>query len=390
MGSDLNQPLIHQASDGDDRAPEEFRRARVPFAMFSSTLNNSGFGLTRVDPQTRRYLYANAAFCRMVGYSVDELTKGPIGCADLIDPDDAERCFSELDRLIRGEIDSFTVENRYFHKDGSVVPARVIISAVERDSDNQAVLTMGVVVPLQPWSAELTSQKHGLSFWSLSLHDQGRFCSESLRVLLDLPQDAPCPSRDELIGRIHPEDRGRVSDDIERATRGSFQSSEYRVIRPSGEVRWVSQSLKPIFDASSKVVGIVATCLDFTEVTRSQDASPSSATVKIVQRHVDQHWDQPLTVGDLAQVAGVNVRTLFKHFRHACGFTPQEYIKRVRLNQARTLLRTAGRATTVLGVALRCRFQNQGHFARDYRLAFGELPSKTLERARQLGAGAEA
>jgi transcriptional regulator GlxA family with amidase domain len=36
----------------------------------------------------------------------------------------------------------------------------------------------------------------------------------------------------------------------------------------------------------------------------------------------------------------------------------------------------------VVQIALQCGFQNPGHFARDFRLAFGELPSDTLKRGR--------
>jgi transcriptional regulator GlxA family with amidase domain len=106
--------------------------------------------------------------------------------------------------------------------------------------------------------------------------------------------------------------------------------------------------------------------------------------VRAVKQHIDLHWYQPLNVTDLAKAAGVNARTLFKHFNQDCGFTPQEYLKRVRLNHARAQLQMADKSTTVLGIALKCCFQNQGHFARDYRLAFGERPSDTLARARQL------
>jgi AraC-like DNA-binding protein len=36
----------------------------------------------------------------------------------------------------------------------------------------------------------------------------------------------------------------------------------------------------------------------------------------------------------------------------------------------------------VTGIAFKCRFGNLGHFAADYRRAFGELPSDTLARHR--------
>jgi transcriptional regulator GlxA family with amidase domain len=35
----------------------------------------------------------------------------------------------------------------------------------------------------------------------------------------------------------------------------------------------------------------------------------------------------------------------------------------------------------VTQIELKCGFQNPGHFARDFRLAFGELPSKILRKS---------
>jgi transcriptional regulator GlxA family with amidase domain len=45
------------------------------------------------------------------------------------------------------------------------------------------------------------------------------------------------------------------------------------------------------------------------------------------------------------------------------------------------MLEHADSSTTVLSVAFACGFQNAGHFARDFKLAFGELPSESLRRA---------
>jgi len=366
-----------------ERLPEKLARAKIPYSTFASALADSGFGLTQADPATKRYTYANAAFCNMVGYSLDELVGGNLTFADLIDPDDAGGRVGEFQRLVRGEIDSCTFENRYIRKDGSVVPARAVVSALERDSANRAVLTMGIIIPQQPRSDDQASPLSGFSFWTRDLRTQRGGCSASFRSLLGLPPDAPCPSFEELLGYVHPEDRNRLIEEVARASKGSFQSSRYRIAGPSGELRWISQSVKPIFDASSHVIGIVAACMDFTEATRPPNTSSAASTVKTVKQYVDQHWDRPLSVNDLARAADVNARTLFKRFKLACGFTPQEYIKWVRLQHAREMLQRADKSTTVLGVSLRCSFQNQGHFARDYRLAFGERPSDTLARARR-------
>lgn len=57
------------------------------------------------------------------------------------------------------------------------------------------------------------------------------------------------------------------------------------------------------------------------------------------------------------------------------------FVKKVRLERARSLLSRPDGITTVTGVVLACGFSNLGHFARDYRNMFGELPSKTLRRS---------
>jgi AraC-like DNA-binding protein len=44
------------------------------------------------------------------------------------------------------------------------------------------------------------------------------------------------------------------------------------------------------------------------------------------------------------------------------------------------MLQATIQGTSVTQVALRCGFQNTGHFAREFRPAFGELPSETLRR----------
>jgi AraC-like DNA-binding protein len=45
------------------------------------------------------------------------------------------------------------------------------------------------------------------------------------------------------------------------------------------------------------------------------------------------------------------------------------------------MLEQAEENASVTQIALKCGFQTSGHFARDFRLAFGELRSDTLRRS---------
>jgi AraC family ethanolamine operon transcriptional activator len=90
------------------------------------------------------------------------------------------------------------------------------------------------------------------------------------------------------------------------------------------------------------------------------------------------------TVPDLCEAARVSARTLEYAFRERFGVTPVRFLRLHRLNAAHTALRRASRGDTVSTVALRCGFGDFGHFARDYRDLYGELPSETLRGGRLL------
>jgi AraC family ethanolamine operon transcriptional activator len=74
----------------------------------------------------------------------------------------------------------------------------------------------------------------------------------------------------------------------------------------------------------------------------------------------------------------VSARTLEYAFRERFGVTPVRFLKLHRLNAAHNALRRASRDDTVSAVAIRCGFSDFGHFARDYRELFAQLPSETL------------
>jgi PAS domain S-box-containing protein len=84
-----------------------------------------GFAITNVD---RRFLDANAAYCRLTGYSVEELQD--LGLSDLVHPDDYEANMQLIERQAHNEIPPFQIENRYIRKDGRVVWVRKSVSWV--------------------------------------------------------------------------------------------------------------------------------------------------------------------------------------------------------------------------------------------------------------------
>lgn len=109
----------------------------------------------------------------------------------------------------------------------------------------------------------------------------------------------------------------------------------------------------------------------------------AKGTVKLVEELTRSNPDRTLDVASVARAAGLSPRVLYGRFK-VLGLKPAQYAKRIRLEQARSQLQAASQDTTVTAVAVCNGFSNLGHFASDYRRVFGERPSDTLARAREL------
>ncbi len=95
------------------------------------------------------------------------------------------------------------------------------------------------------------------------------------------------------------------------------------------------------------------------------------------------HLSEPIELETLAHVSGVRARTLETHFRMFLGTTPLGWVRQMRLARARQQLLNAGAETSVTGIAVASGFTQLGRFAAQYRKAFGELPSATIQRLRR-------
>jgi transcriptional regulator GlxA family with amidase domain len=87
------------------------------------------------------------------------------------------------------------------------------------------------------------------------------------------------------------------------------------------------------------------------------------------------------TPSKIAAELRVSLRTLEFGFRAAHDCTPNEFLRRVRINKAREALLASSASTSVTDVALAHGFFHLARFSAYYRQAFGELPIQTLRRS---------
>lgn len=114
------------------------------------------------------------------------------------------------------------------------------------------------------------------------------------------------------------------------------------------------------------------------ELTGPAAAGPPRAIRRVLDA-IHGEPERPLSVADLAAIAGMSVRSLQEGFRRHVGCAPMAYLQQERLVRAHEALRRADPLrVTVAAVAHRWGFAHLGRFASAYRARFGQSPSETL------------
>jgi diguanylate cyclase (GGDEF)-like protein/PAS domain S-box-containing protein len=94
---------------------------------FRRSFADAAVGLALVAPDGR-FLQTNRSLCEMLGYPEVELLGKTF--QDITHPDDLDADLDQLRRMLVGEIRTYQMEKRYFHKEGHVVWALLSVSVV--------------------------------------------------------------------------------------------------------------------------------------------------------------------------------------------------------------------------------------------------------------------
>ncbi len=119
-----------------------------------------------------------------------------------------------------------------------------------------------------------------------------------------------------------------------------------------------------------------------TQILSAHPVSPCRDLVERAEVLALAEVDQPLQISALCAALSVSEWRLRKAFRRVRGLPPCRHLRMLRLSQARrALMDTDSDLSTVTEIATGFGFLELGRFSVEYRRAFGESPSQTLQRA---------
>ncbi len=124
--------MVGTAIDITERV-ENLKQIRLSEQKFHSAFNHSGIGMAIVST-AGEWLEVNDNLCAILGYTQEELKR--LTFMDITYDDDLAQSIDLKDKLLRKEIDNYSLEKRYRHKNGHLIWILLTVSLVRNSDDS--------------------------------------------------------------------------------------------------------------------------------------------------------------------------------------------------------------------------------------------------------------
>lgn len=104
------------------------------------------------------------------------------------------------------------------------------------------------------------------------------------------------------------------------------------------------------------------------------------ARIARVLRQIHAEYAKPMSVDELARKAGMSVAAFHHYFKVVTSSSPLQYIKRIRLDQAKALMAHEGYNASTAAQAVG--YESPSQFSREFKRVYGMTPSEVAEQTR--------
>ena|GEM_PF-728367 len=249
-------------------------------AQFRAIFEQAAMGIAQTAIN-ECFIKVNQKLGDMLGYSKDELITKTV--SDISHPDDIEIDRQYLSKLLTGKIKTFSREKRYLHKNGSIIWGKITVSVVRKISGEPDYF-IGVIEDIserKKAEADLENSETKLNSILNSMEDVvWSFKADSSELIYINKQVEKVYQRSQeefydninlWLEMIHPEDRLIATKACEEMLIKGFKDIEYRILRPSGEIRWLRDRGTLIYGENGQPLRIDGIATDITEKKQAEE-----------------------------------------------------------------------------------------------------------------------
>jgi len=232
----------------------------------------AGTGKAVVDPTTQKILRVNKTFCKMLGYTEEELLSTPL--TQITFPDDREKQNEYFKTTLERRDQQWILEKRYVRKNGSIFWGAIYSSQLPGTSANP-VRNISTIIDIDDRKrAELEIQRSYQNFkdltnslpqlfWWTDEGGTGNHFNKTWYEYTGLREDENPQESNSFFSVIHPEDqRANVEGRAEAMRLNKSVVYEERIRRHDGEYRWHLVHAKPVLNETGELVRWYASSVD--------------------------------------------------------------------------------------------------------------------------------
>ena len=142
-------------------------------------------------------------------------------------------------------------------------------------------------------------------------------------------------------------------------------------INKDGELAWFSTSKRPLFDEHKVIIGSYGFTRHLQKTVKTLSGIDE---LKIPVQYIRKNFHKELSIEKLAQVAHLSISALERRFKKYLAKTPKQFIRQIRLENARRLLIET--QLPIAQIAYQSGFSDHSYFSKHFKLMFAELPSQ--------------
>ncbi|KGO82156.1 hypothetical protein Q762_05535 [Flavobacterium cauense R2A-7] len=267
--------LLKKPSELQEFVKLQTSKLRRSEFLFKSIFDHAGLGISHINSSTGTFIDGNDKFCEIIGYTHEEIKE--LNFMMITHPDDLQLDLDNMERLRKGEIAQFSMEKRYFRKNGEIIWVNLTVSPLwEKDEKIKTHIAIveditkrraseQLILESQQKIKDLIDSIDGI-VWEGNSEEPGiTFISKKSESILGYTPEEWIA--DDYFWRkiIHPEDRDWViKKSAECAKERKPFDSEYRMIHKNGNTVWV-RDIVSIYHESENSIKFRGILIDITK-----------------------------------------------------------------------------------------------------------------------------
>ncbi len=249
---------------------------------FKSSFSHASHGIALVD-LTGRWIKVNPALCLMLGRSEEILLETTF--QDITHPEDLNKDLELMQKVLSKEIESYHIEKRYFHKNGSTIWVLLSVSLV-RDEHNLPIHFVSQIQDItnrkyaesaleeSKTQLELVIESTDVGIWDWEISKRTILINERWAQILGYKLEEIRPlTFKSWLKYIHPDDRKNVLNKLREhwASNSKTYINECRLRHKKGYWIWALDTGRIAdWDQDGKPTRMIGTHLDITERKRQE------------------------------------------------------------------------------------------------------------------------